>query len=450
MRSLLLACLLSLLGLTTAVAQERQLSFDTGGTLFVLTGTANSRFEILPEYPTLIEARLFAVADTALILDVVYNVDGSRVRERVPITAERLQAIRARITSLDLLPVERNGGQLDQSGRSGLLWGSTLWSLFYYGGAASYAVSGESDIAWAFIVAGGAGYLIPSLLTQNAPVSEGAATLSLGGMFQGILHGWALSFLIQGADAKDGRLGAGLSVLGGVTEAVVGYTVGTNTGIEDGHASVINSTAFYGLVVGGLTSAMVFDNVDFSSDAVVRVAGGAGLVGAAAGVLIGNELGKESTWTSGDASVYAVTGLLGATLPIAVITAVQPEDVSVSLAAGLGIAGTVGGLWLGTGIVHGIDYPSGALISLSTVGGALVGVGAAALSESSETAVLLPWLGAAGGFGLALALSDPTIEGSSSMGSLEFDLNPAGPYLLRTDAQGITRPAPFATMRYRF
>lgn len=449
MRSFLLACLLSLLGVTSAVAQERQLSFDTKGTLYVLTAPVNNRFGVLPEYPTLIEARIFSESDTVITLDVVLESAGGRQRQRVPITAERLRSIRS-VMDAEVAVHTPTASDLDQSGRSAMLWGSTLWSLFYYGAASSYVFTGETNSAWPFLVGGGVGFLIPALLTNNAPVSDGAATLALGGMFQGILHGWSLALLVQGSEAEDARLAAGLSVLGGITEAVVGYAVGTNTGIEEGHASVINSTAFYGLIAGGLTSALIFDNVGFDDDAAARVAGGLGLAGATAGVLIGNEIGRDGTWTSGDASVYAVSGLLGTTFPVAVLSAIQPDDISASVAAGLGLAGTVGGLWLGTEIVRGVDYSSSALISLSTLGGGLVGFGVAALTETSETAILLPWLGAAGGFGLGMALSSTTIEGSSSMGSLEFDVNPAGPYILRTDANGITRPAPFATMRYRF
>jgi len=453
MRYLVAILILPFLALAHASGQERQVSFDTTGTVWVLTANLNRQHQLLPDLPTLVEARLFVASDTAYYLDVILDEGGSRLRRRVDLTESAVLDLRRR-SSMVLISFDvDDSAELDQSGRAALLWGSTIWSLLYYGTATSIALNIDEP-AVPILLAGGLGYLVPALLTNNAPVTEGAASLALGGMFQGTIHGWALAALVAGEDLFDAetpRLGFGLSVLTGIGESIVGYAVATNSNMSEGRAGVINTTSFYGLVCGGLASAAIFDQVDPSSDVASRVVGGAALAGAAAGVIIGNAVADGQHYSSGDASMYGITGFFGATLPWVVLATVQPESPSATLVSTLSIATTVGGLWLGDQLVQGKDYRSndGTISVLSLLGGGLIGLGVAELVDSDQAYAALTYAGAIGGFAISLAMAKPTVE-TKSMSALEVNVNPLGPIMLQRDAFGITRPAPFATLRYRF
>lgn len=442
-----------------ATAQEVQIPFDRAGRMYVITRSFNEQHKIITGFDGFVEARLFKIADSSYSLEVVTEVNGGRGRTTRPLTQQDVDALRDRVNNIqaesgyveeeeDVTP-----GGIDQSGRTALLWGSTLWSLFYYGTATSVALNIDEP-AIPILLAGGMGYLVPALLTNNAPVSEGAASLALGGMFQGTIHGWALALLISGenlVEADQPRLGFGLSVLTGITESIAGYFIATNTNMSEGRAGVINTTAFYGLLCGGLTSAAIFDQVEPSSDVAARVGGGAALLGAAAGVFVGNAVADGQHYSSGDASMYGITGFLGAALPWVVIATIQPDDLSVTLASSISVASTIGGLWLGDQLVRGKDYrgTDGTISVLSMVGGGLIGLGAAIAVDDPDLSPALTYAGALGGFAVSLAMAKPRSE-TKSTSALEINVNPMGPLMLQRDAYGITRPAPFAIARYRF
>jgi hypothetical protein len=333
-----------------------------------------------------------------------------------------------------------------------MLWGSTLWSLFYYGTAASTALgmyeneSSASPIAATYILAGGLGYLVPALLTNDAPVSDGAASLALGGMFQGAIHGWLLSGLIAGDDVSE-RLGFGLSLLAGISETIAGYTIGTETGIAEGTAGVINTTEFYGMAAGGLLGLTLVGTDGTSEDVAIRVSTGLALAGAVGGVYVGMATANAQHFTPSDATAYGVSGLLGAFLPLCVLTMVDPESLDARVVSGLSLLGIAGGLAVGTNIVRGRDYRSGdgTGIALGTFAGALVGAGVAVLVEDVQAGPMLTWVGAAGGFALGLSMARPEMDLSLG-GQLDINVNPIG---LLLGAQ-FTRPVPVGSLTYRF
>lgn len=444
-----------------ATAQEVQVSFDRAGRVFLITRSFNDQHKIITGFDDFVEARLFKGTDTTYTLEVVTESLGLRSRTTRPLTRIDVDSLMAHVDAAMLIMGEAEieqeevapRVQHDQEGRTSLLWGTTLWSLFYYGYATSIALNIESP-AIPILLAGGLGYLVPALLTSDASVSEGAASLALGGMFQGILHGWALSMLLAGERIVEGdepRLAFGLSVLMGISETVAGYAVGTNSKMSEGRAGVINTTAFYGLVVGGLTSAAIFDQVEPSSDVATRVGGGAALLGAAAGVIAGDRIADGQRYSAGDATMYGITGFFGAALPWVVFAAVQPEDLSVTLASSISVATTIGGLWLGDRLVRGKDYrdTDGNIAFLSLLGGGLIGLGAGIAVEDPDITPALIYMGALGGFGISLSMAKPRRD-TKSMSALEINVNPMGPLMLQRDAYGITRPAPFAIARYRF
>jgi hypothetical protein len=262
-----------------AKAQDVRVPFDSSGRIMVIDRDLEMTLQLFSDVRGFVEARMFRHADSSYSLEITREVNGTEERETRPLTREQGAAFIVTVTGR--LKTLAPRATLDQSGRNALLWGSALWSLIYYAPAISIAVSDETSSAWTFLAAGGIGYLLPSLLTANAPVSEGAASLALGGMFQGAIHGWMLAGLIQG-DNIDEQLGFGLSVATGIGETVAGYVIATNSNMQEGHAGVINTTMFYGGVTGLWASLATAATVNDDLEIDPRVLGGVGLAGSAA------------------------------------------------------------------------------------------------------------------------------------------------------------------------
>lgn len=450
------------LGALGVRAQDVQVSFDQEGTVYSISQSLNNQFGIITGFDGFIEARLFrSGTDTTYTLEVVTERNGQRSRTTRTLTLRDVQALRERVSSIraeaaPTIPASVPVAGLDQNGRTSLLWGSTLWSLFYYGTATSIALD-LNNPSVPILLAGGLGYLVPALITSDLPVTDGAASLALGGMFQGTIHGWALAAAIGGQslfNSDTPRLGFGLSVLTGVTESIAGYLVATNTNMSEGRAGVINTTSFYGMLSGVLLTAAVFDQVDPSSDVAARTLGGMALAGAAAGIVAGDAIADAQHFSPGDATIYGITGLLGAGLPVVVMAAIQPDNFSGTATSLLCLGGTVGGLWVGTALTKGYDYPAsdGTVSIISLLGGGAIGLGLSqALDVAPESVALMSYAGALGGFCVSLALAKPqTPTQSTSWLDLDVDVNPMGPLVIRQDLYGIQRPDPFVVARLRF
>lgn len=444
-RALIVAALVCASHMIAHAQIERQITFDEAGKILVVTKTLNDEYRWFEPLETFLEARLFKMNDTAYVLEILRRSDQGNERERRQLSLVEMAALRSRIQTAASPSVDIGG--LDQSGRSTLLWGSTLWSLFYYGTAISVVFSSDGNVSSAptYLIAGGLGYFVPALLTQNTNVTAGAASLAVGGMFQGALHGWALGGLISGSNLAS-RTGFALSILGGVSETVAGYVIGSNTGISEGAAGVINTTEFYG-AAGGVLAALTIVGTDVSGDVGIRLLSGLGLVGAAGGILLGNEIIKSQHITNSDATVYALTGALGLGLPYAVLSAVSPSNVSSRVITGIGLLGAAGGLYLGTKLIDGLDYREGdgSTFLLSTLAGGVIGVGISQLVDSPKAVWPLIWASAAGGFFIGRALARPDVEGTS-MGKLDVNFNPLGLVL----GARSTVPMPIGSVTYRF
>ncbi len=445
----LLAILYLLFSLCASVPMsaqiETQVPFDDAGNILVITKEVNDRLAIFDTPSSFNEARLFQTTDSTFVLEVLRMAGANLERERKQLTLADVKALRIRVQSA----VPTSGVEtLDQRGRSSLLWGSTLWSLLYYGSAASYVFSSENNFepsAATYLIAGGVGFLLPALLTNNANVTEGAASLALGGMFQGAMHGWLIGGLVAGEDLGP-KTGFGLSILAGVSETVVGYVVGSNTGIKEGKAGVINTTEFYSMVCGGLLGLTIL-GPSFSANEGIRLSSGLALAGAAGGIILGNIISNNQYFSATDATVYGTSGLLGLTLPYAVMVALLDGKIDGRIVSGLGIVGTAGGLLLGNELVKGLNYrgEDGTIVVLGTIAGALIGIGVGVLAEDSRVGAIAAWAGAAGGFATGLVLAKPETEGRSR-GQLKFDFNPLGLIF----GANSTVPIPVGSLTYRF
>lgn len=443
--TLLFTCSLCVYG------QEVQVPFDSAGRIMVITKELDAQLGLFTDQPGFSEARLFRLQDSSYAIEITTISQGQYARSRRAMSAIEGASYLANIRSI--LRTRAPSASLDQSGRSSLLWGSTLWSLFYYGAATNMLIFGENEwsgsaAATPFLLAG-ASFAVTALLTGDAPVTDGAASLALGGMFQGSIHGWLLAALISGGDT-DVRLGFGLSILGGVTETVAGYMVATNTNMSEGRAGAINTSTFYSMLAGGMLAGAIMGQ-DGNSNTTVRLIGGLGLAGAVGGVFLGDYLSTQQRYTSGDAGVLAVSAALGATLPLATLVAIQPESINVRLVSGLMIAGTALGMVAGDRLVVGKDFLSSqaTVTTLATVGGALVGYGIGLAMQNQQVSVASAWIGAAGGFAISYASYADDAEAYHLHGDLRLQLNPASLALAATNLTP-TMSVPFASMTYRW
>ncbi|HLP27088.1 MAG TPA: hypothetical protein VK147_00515 [Candidatus Didemnitutus sp.] len=439
--------LIALTATVPGLAQvEIQVPFDENGNILVFTKEINDRLAIFDTPASFTEARLFKITDSTFVLEVSRLVGTNIARERKQLSRAEVKSLRVRVQGA--IPHD-DKAFLDQSGRSSLLWGSTLWSLVYYGSAASYVFSNNDNFepsAATYLIAGGVGFLLPALLTNDANVTEGAASLALGGMFQGAIHGWLVSGLIAGDDLGP-KVGFGVSIITGVTETVVGYVVGSNLGIKEGKASVINTTEFYTMVCGGLLGLTIIGPEEFGNKVGLRLSSGLALAGAAGGIILGNAISNAQYFSPTDATVFGTSGLLGLTLPYAVIVAVIDGSIDGRLVSGLGIVGAAGGLLIGNELVKGLNYrgQDGTGVVLGTLAGALIGVGVGVLADDPRVGAVAAWVGGAAGFATGLAMARPESEGRSS-GQLKFDFNPLGILL----GARSTVPVPVGSMTYRF
>lgn len=434
-----------------AFGQEVQVPFDSAGRITVITKELDAQLGLFTDQPGFSEARLFRLQDSSYALEITSVKQGQYARSRRSMSAVEGLSYLALIQ--DRFRIRAPNASFDQEGRSSLLWGTTIWSLFYYGTATNLLIYGDN--AWSGSAAatpfllGGASLAVTALLTGNAPVSEGAASLALGGMFQGSIHGWLLSALISGSD-MDIRLGAGLSILGGITETVAGYMVATNTNMEEGRASAINTSAFYSTLAGGMLAVAIVGQ-DGNSNSTVRLVGGLGLAGAVGGVFLGEHLSTQQRYSSGDAGILSLAAALGATLPLATLLAIQPENINLRLVSGLMLAGTALGVIAGDRLVVGKDFQGSQakITTLATIGGALLGYGIGLAIQNHQVSVASAWIGAAGGFAFAYVSYSSDAEAFHLHGDLRVNLNPASLALAATNLTP-TLSVPFASMTYRW
>ncbi len=144
MRSAVTIALLILGTLALHAQVEIQIPFDSAGKILVLTKDLNAKVGLFPNAESFVEARMFRRADSVYALELLRVQGASTARERREISysevldlRRRVDAYVASVPSESVVPLS---AALDQSGRSAVLWGSTLWSVFYYGTATSIAL----------------------------------------------------------------------------------------------------------------------------------------------------------------------------------------------------------------------------------------------------------------------------------------------------------------------
>jgi hypothetical protein len=192
-----------------ASGQDTQVPLDNNGKVFVITKAMQARYRLINATPDFEEARLYRDKNNTFWLEVTSaNADGSRLRDRISMSESAVIELRDRVTALDagavgdsttaptspMPPTQMSGLRMVesptqdwQSGRTGLLVGTTIWGLYYgqvVGGLLSLRDSSlATGVTVGLAVGGAVGYALPAVLTANAPVSDASREMALGGLF---------------------------------------------------------------------------------------------------------------------------------------------------------------------------------------------------------------------------------------------------------------------------
>lgn len=362
-----------------ALPQQQQVSFDYSGKLMRLTWEFEKQFAILRSYPYLHEARLFQAGDTAFTLEATHIVDGKVERERKPLTMQEVSRIRYETS--DALRSFAMWGNEERTavwedwalGVGSLGWGlfsGLLMDIWYVEQHINLQPSAAqpipSSIWWVPTLAATGAHI----WAANQPWYNRASSIMWGnGLLQGSAHGWAFYLLIasrvSSANAGDFFL---TGTIFGAAEAGAGMALAHLFNFSTAQANMITALGASSLYVGILSQFAIGNNFNsFPLNNFGRIAGATALLGSAAGMWIGNEIGKSPALTGGDAVVFTTPANIIASAPISFIVA-SPTATSVQAASGLTIAAIVGGHLLGSALVHEKDFSflQGRIINLVT------------------------------------------------------------------------------------
>lgn len=375
---------------------EVQVPFDQrGGVLIVDRALAHRIGVFIDRYPRFREARLFRDATGRHVLEVMSAPDEpgatreARVRERVPLTAEQVDALRTQVTAgLEAHAPER---LQDQEGRPWLVSGLTLLGLGWYGWSipASFDFESSQSSIGTYMLVSSASFVVPYLLTTTATVTEADAQLALYGATRGIVHGFLVSELSEHENWDDTPA---ISTAMSVGECALLYAWSRTGDLDAG------TTGSMGLYSDYMTwSAFgLADVLAPAGEDASAARAGAALAGAGVGLVTGRILGHGRGYSRGDAGVMHTTMLVGGFVGAAAgdLAGEDSEPVVLGAVAGGGTAIAIGNM-----MVRGHEFSTGQsrLAFLGALAGGLFGLGAsfAIDTENAESAPQASALGSA-------------------------------------------------------
>lgn len=408
----------------SALAQDKLIAIDNSGKLYKIDKTLEKKIKMFTEYNSFSEASLYQTSDSLFYLEVQTGSGNNILKQKKTLTFDEKQALINSITKRvdEYAPNSR----LNQSGKSTLLTINTFMGLYYYGPVTSFILDDFSPVAFASssLVAGGVGFLAPYLLINNKEITEAESYSSYYFQTRGIAYGWALPYTLF--NAESGYPGLITSLAASLTGAVVGYKIAKDKNYSTERVMTMGVYGDYGIVNGLLAAHWLgaFDS-KYASHLVPLTF----LASSAAGLIIGNNIAKKGYYTQGDACVLYSTSALGAYLPVALLTALSPENGKFYSFAGT--VGSIGGLYIGDKIAQKYDFSNrqGVIISLAELAGGLTGFGVGSLLNQGEpNAVNAITAGVGALAGLYFMTKNYTKEKNQEDKNLSFriNLNPVG------------------------
>ncbi len=426
MKILLRGAALLALFISQARAQEVQVPFDSAGKILVINQDLQKQLDLFPTYPHFLEAHLYREADSTYILEVTSFENSKLVKDRLPKSATAVTAIREDIEAR--LGSTTPTVKLDQSSRTKFLIWETLISFFGYAPALMSGFNYDNGSLYAGIelVIGGLGYLVPSVITEHAPMTDGEGSLALGGAFLGAAHGALIDILLSNGDP--GREMGPFITAVSIGETGIGYAIASKNNMTEGTADIIRYGGLFGMMDGiGLGFAV-------NNSASGSLWSGLGLAGSAAGFAVGTAMANSQDYTRGNASVVLTAGIYGALLPPLLYASAISYNTNTNPATGLllsGVAGNIGGILLAHSIVNGKHFSNaeGTAVILGTTAGYAIGLGLGYIIASGNNLNLSPWeftiptaIGTAAGFAISvMAIGNGTASPTTGW---NFQANP--------------------------
>ena len=284
---------------------------------------------------------------------------------------------------------------LDQKGRVKLIVASTAAGLGYYGWAIPIALHMKSGkaIASTYMFTGALSFFIPYRTTINSSVTESAANAYVYGTTRGALHGYILNSLVYGNDFSP-RRAFGFSVAGSVGEAVGFYKLTSAQNWSAGKVELLGVGGDFGFGIGvAAPFALNYENKN-------RVYAASMLIGTGTGFVAANYLSGKDHYSQGDAFVIRGAGMMGSYVSLSAMNLIQPKNER--WYAGIFIAGSLSGLYLGNRLVDEKDFTpaQGTFIEIGQLAGWLTGLGIAYLIQDpakSDNSRLFMTMSAIGG-----------------------------------------------------
>ncbi|MBI2506284.1 MAG: hypothetical protein HYW07_23970 [Candidatus Latescibacteria bacterium] len=381
--SLLLAALAILLLPALAawaeeVRTEEQVPLDPEGKVQEITPALRTRLGLFPEIGDFQSARLFLGQDQVYVLEIAWQRQGKRWRQRQLLSPAAVDSLRLDLRRRLTLPPA--GLQLDHSGRGELILDQILLSLLAYGPAMNVMLDLDSarPALASHMLTTATSFYLPYRLTQHRSVTPAHRQLAQFGGTRGIAYGLIFADLLFEKDRTSRSDGATV-----LSSAALGSALGFKgvdwRGSTHGQAEVWAVMGDFGLL-GGL--GIAYTAGLYEKDRSRRWGDGMALLASGAGLYCGDWLGQHRDYTRGDAYVLRAGGFLGALLALPLVNATGIESGRAHVGGAL--AGMAAGVGLNDHLLKRQDFSfgQGLIVSGGELAGALLGLGLTYLADT--------------------------------------------------------------------
>ncbi|MFD2036188.1 hypothetical protein ACFSKL_15400 [Belliella marina] len=266
----------------------------------------------------------------------------------------------------------------------GIYYGASLVSLFEIDNAAVVGIP---------LITGGLWAMGPVINPQKYEgIDRSVVRAGNTGKFLGLIYGGSLGLAVGGNGRNEGKTAFVMSTLGSIALGEVAFQMQKKKRYSEGHIEIMRHHGILGSYVGLSTIAAADGDNG-------RVYGLASLVGGATGLALGNITSKSYAFTKGDGRYVTNMSSIGVGIGFAIAGQIAIDNDGSSalflIPAGLSIAGTT----IAQRATRGVNLTNkqGSTINYASGGAALLGLGIAAIAESSSTVV---WIGLPSGLAL--------------------------------------------------